>query len=140
MIGLLLNFSCKNRNDEKQVILVDTAHYQNSILTDTTKNIIIPRKSLSNRTNVVPYNGNVSRTHYYRRAPRRTTYYDNRQQVVYRRRGWSHAAKDAVIGGVGGAVVGGVVGHSVGGAAIGGVVGAGGGYIIGRKRDKREGR
>jgi hypothetical protein len=60
-------------------------------------------------------------------------------RTVYRRKGWSHGAKDAVIGGVGGAVAGAIIGKGKG-ALIGGVVGATGGYIIGRSRDKREGR
>ena len=61
--------------------------------------------------------------------------------VSRRRRGWSHAAKDATIGGVGGAVVGAVISKNhVKGAIIGGVLGAGGGYILGRSKDKKEGR
>ena len=51
--------------------------------------------------------------------------------------GWSEAAKDATIGGVGGAVLGGVIGKGAKGAVIGGVLGAAGGYILGRKKDKR---
>lgn len=53
--------------------------------------------------------------------------------------GMSSAAKDAVIGGVGGAVVGGIIGKGKG-AVIGGVIGAGGGYVIGRSKDRRTGR
>lgn len=45
----------------------------------------------------------------------------------------SSQAKGAIIGGAGGAVVGGIVGHGVGGALIGGAIGAGGGYIIGNE-------
>ena len=54
--------------------------------------------------------------------------------------GWSDAAKDATIGGVGGAVIGGVIGKGGKGAVIGGVLGAAGGYILGRKKDKKSGR
>ena len=54
--------------------------------------------------------------------------------------GWSDAAKDATIGGVGGAVIGGVIGKGGKGAVIGGVIGAAGGYILGRKKDRRSGR
>lgn len=50
--------------------------------------------------------------------------------------GWSDAAKDATIGGVGGAVLGGVIGKGAKGAVIGGVLGGVGGYILGRKKDK----
>ena len=52
-------------------------------------------------------------------------------------KGWSNAAKDAVIGGVGGAVVGAVISKKKGtGAVIGGILGAAGGYILGKKKDK----
>ena len=54
--------------------------------------------------------------------------------------GWSQAAKTATIGGVGGAVIGGVIGKGAKGAAIGGVIGAAGGYILGRKADRKSGR
>lgn len=54
--------------------------------------------------------------------------------------GWSEAAKKATIGGVGGAVIGGVIGKNAKGAAIGGVIGAAGGYILGRKQDRKSGR
>jgi len=45
----------------------------------------------------------------------------------------SGQAKGAIIGGAGGAVAGGIIGHGVGGALIGGAIGAGGGYIIGNE-------
>ena len=54
--------------------------------------------------------------------------------------GWSEAAKTATIGGVGGAVIGGVIGKGGKGAVIGGVIGAAGGYILGRKKDRKSGR
>mgnify|MGYP006331840599 CR=1 FL=1 len=55
-----------------------------------------------------------------------------------KKKGWSNAAKGAVIGGVGGAVAGAVInGKNRGkGAVIGGVIGAAGGYILGKKKDK----
>lgn len=49
------------------------------------------------------------------------------------RRKMSGQAKGAIIGGAGGAVAGGIIGHGVGGALIGGAIGAGGGYIIGNE-------
>ena len=75
----------------------------------------------------------------------------NKERVVYtnssnhaaqveQKKGMSRSAKYAIIGGAGGAVIGGVATKSVKGAVIGGVVGAGGGYIIGRKKDKKTGR
>lgn len=45
----------------------------------------------------------------------------------------SGQAKGALIGGAGGAVAGGLIGHGVKGALIGGAIGAGGGYIIGNE-------
>lgn len=61
--------------------------------------------------------------------------------VPARKRGWSKAAKGAVIGGASGAVVGAVVSKKKGkGAIIGGALGALGGYVIGRGADKRDGR
>lgn len=57
------------------------------------------------------------------------------------KKGWSNKAKGAVIGGVGGAVVGAAVSKKKGkGAIIGGVVGAAGGYIIGNEKDKKQKR
>ena len=53
--------------------------------------------------------------------------------------GWSKAAKGAVIGGAGGAVVGAILSKKKGkGAVIGGIIGAAGGYILGRKKDKAD--
>jgi hypothetical protein len=52
--------------------------------------------------------------------------------------GMSKAAQGAIIGGVGGAVGGAVIGKSGKGAVIGGVIGAAGGYILGRKKDKKD--
>ncbi|MDP3469120.1 MAG: glycine zipper domain-containing protein [Daejeonella sp.] len=57
------------------------------------------------------------------------------------KKGWSSAAKGAVIGGVIGAGTGIIVDKKDGrGAAIGGAVGAGTGYVIGREQDKKSGR
>ena len=59
-----------------------------------------------------------------------------------RKKGWSKAAKGAVIGGVGGAVAGAVINkrnRAVGGV-VGGIIGAGVGYGIGRGMDKKDGR
>lgn len=57
-----------------------------------------------------------------------------------KKKGWSDAAKGAVIGGAAGAIGGAVInGKNRGkGAVIGAVIGAAGGYVIGRKRDKNK--
>jgi uncharacterized protein YcfJ len=54
------------------------------------------------------------------------------------KQGISKQGKGAIIGGAGGAVVGGLIGHNVGGALIGGAIGAGGGYVIGNEARRRE--
>lgn len=58
------------------------------------------------------------------------------------KKGWSKAAKYGVIGGGGGAVLGAVINkrNRVAGGVIGGVVGGGIGYLLGRHKDKQEGR
>jgi uncharacterized protein YcfJ len=50
----------------------------------------------------------------------------------------SDQGRGAIIGGAGGAVAGGIIGHGVKGALIGGAIGAGGGYIIGNEHRKHE--
>ena len=64
------------------------------------------------------------------------------QNAAKAKKGWSKAAKGAVIGGAGGAVAGAVINkrNRAAGAVIGGVIGAGGGYVIGRSMDKKDGR
>lgn len=59
-----------------------------------------------------------------------------------RKKGWSSAAKGAVIGGVAGAAGGAIINkkNRALGGVIGGVLGAGAGYGIGRGIDKRNGR
>lgn len=61
--------------------------------------------------------------------------------TTQQKKGWSKAAKGAAIGAGTGALVGVAVSDKKGkGAIIGGVVGAGAGYLIGRDRDKKDGR
>jgi len=61
--------------------------------------------------------------------------------TVSQKQGWSKAAKGAVIGGAGGALVGGAVStNKPAGAIIGGAIGAGTGYLIGHGEDKKDGR
>lgn len=62
--------------------------------------------------------------------------------TVARKRGWSSAAKGAVIGGVAGAAGGAIINkrNRALGGVVGGVLGAGVGYGIGRGIDKRNGR
>lgn len=78
---------------------------------------------------------------------RRATVYSSQSTsshtaTVSKKKGWSHGAKDAVIGGVGGAVIGAIADKNNRGAGgvIGGVVGAAAGYGIGHHKDKKQGR
>lgn len=58
-----------------------------------------------------------------------------------KKKGWSSAAKGAVIGAGAGALGGVIIDKKKGrGAIIGGVVGAGTGYLIGRGQDRKSGR
>jgi hypothetical protein len=58
------------------------------------------------------------------------------------KKGWSKAAKATAIGAGTGAVLGAVINkkNRAVGAVIGGVIGGGGGYVIGRGMDKKDGR
>ncbi|HEY8689107.1 MAG TPA: glycine zipper domain-containing protein [Chitinophagaceae bacterium] len=142
--------ACNSKSDldsKKDVILVDTTGmYKSNIMTDTgsiittttltnpNKNAAVANGQNTNTNTTTRNNRNVSRS-------TASTNNNTSTTTVRRRRGWSHAAKDATIGGVGGAVLGAVISRNkVQGAIIGGVVGAGGGYIIGRSKDKKEGR
>lgn len=83
----------------------------------------------------------------YASSPRRTyvkgvseTYTYSQPQPA-RKKGWSSAAKGAVIGAGAGAVTGILVDKKdARGAIIGGVLGAGTGYVIGRSKDRKSGR
>lgn len=58
-----------------------------------------------------------------------------------KKKGWSKAAKGAVIGAGTGAAAGAIISKKKGkGAIIGGIIGATGGYIIGKGKDKKDGR
>ena len=61
------------------------------------------------------------------------------EPVKEEKKGWSNAAKNATIGGAGGAVLGAIISKKkVKGAVIGGIIGAAGGYILGKKKDKAQ--
>ncbi|RYF85140.1 MAG: hypothetical protein EON98_07395 [Chitinophagaceae bacterium] len=61
-------------------------------------------------------------------------------QPTAKKEGWSKAAKGAVIGGAGGAVLGAIINkkNPAVGAAIGGVLGGAVGYGIGKNKDKKD--
>jgi len=65
----------------------------------------------------------------------------NEAPAPAKKKGWSSAAKGAVIGAGAGALGGVLIDKKDGrGAIIGGVVGAGAGYLIGRDKDRKSGR
>ncbi|MBC7850026.1 MAG: glycine zipper 2TM domain-containing protein [Chitinophagaceae bacterium] len=69
-----------------------------------------------------------------------STSYPAKAKEEVKKKGWSKAAKGAVIGGASGAVLGGVIykKNRALGAVIGGVVGAAGGFGIGKHLDKKD--
>jgi hypothetical protein len=75
-------------------------------------------------------------------SPKMVSETQNSAKTATQKKGWSKAAKATAIGAGAGAVLGAVV-HKRNralGAVIGGVVGGGGGYVIGRSMDKKDGR
>jgi hypothetical protein len=92
------------------------------------------RTSTARRTSNRTYSSGSATT-----APSTASYPVEQPQ---QKKGWSKAAKGAVIGGAGGAILGGVISKNnrALGAVIGGVVGGGVGYGIGRSQDKKDGR
>lgn len=85
-----------------------------------------------------------------RTTAKRTTSYQSPKMVsetqnaakTTQKKGWSKAAKGTAIGAGAGAVLGAVINkrNRAVGAVIGGVIGGGGGYVIGRTMDKKDGR
>ena len=75
-------------------------------------------------------------------SPRMVSESQNSAKTATRKKGWSKAAKGTAIGAGTGAVLGAVINkrNRVAGAVIGGVIGGGGGYVIGRSMDKKDGR
>ena len=60
---------------------------------------------------------------------------------VAKNKGWSKAAKGTAIGAGSGAVLGAIISKKKGtGAVVGGIIGAAGGYVLGKKQDKKDGR
>ncbi len=85
-----------------------------------------------------------------RTVAKRTTSYQSPKMVsesqnaakTTTKKGWSKAAKATAIGAGAGAVLGAVINkkNRALGAVIGGVIGGGGGYVLGRGMDKKDGR
>ena len=148
-LAVMVGFAaCNSKKSETRDIrlLNDSSAYNNDMYSDT-----------SNMTQAEPVAVPVTRTPR-SVAPRTTTSGTHTKtssstssgsgtstqttQTTTRKKGWSSAAKGAVIGGGAGAIGGAIISKKkpVQGAIIGGVVGAAGGYIIGKDIDKKKGR
>jgi hypothetical protein len=150
--------ACKSKESEietnKELLLQDASMSNSAYLSDTgmissaamrggtvtaapTNNITstpAPRRSTSTRRSSGTYSNSSSSGAGTSTASTGTT------TTAPEKKGISKAAKGAIIGGVGGAVAGAVIGKGGKGAVIGGVVGAAGGYILGRSKDRKDGR
>src|SRR5688572_24488916 len=75
-------------------------------------------------------------------SPKMVSESQNSAKTTTKKKGWSKAAKGTAIGAGAGAVLGAVINkkNRAVGAVIGGVLGGGGGYVIGRTMDKKDGR
>ncbi len=147
--------ACKPKatlNTDKEVVsLTDSSFYNSSYLSDTgavadPDAFINSGGVVSGKSTVPDAKSNTVRRTNTRSSNNSGTYNGGggggtaSAPATTQKRGISKAAKGAIIGGVGGAVAGAVIGKNAKGAGIGAVVGAAGGYIIGRSKDRRDGR
>lgn len=148
--------ACQSKTDldtNKDVILVDTTGmYKSNIMTDTgsvietstltkgNQNTAVANRRVTN-TNRASTSNNNNRGSGTASTSNTSNTNSGQTTATTRKKGWSKAARNATIGGVGGAVTGAIISkNKVKGAVIGGVIGAAGGYILGRSKDKKEGR
>jgi hypothetical protein len=153
----LIFVACKSKNEtNKDIVGIDSAaYYKNNMMADTaktealapgtTKRVVETRNPDGTITTVTTTSNNktssATKTGTARTSTVASTGTGSTTTTTTAKKGWSSRAKGAVIGGVGGAVVGAAVSKKKGkGAVIGGVVGAAGGYIIGNEKDKKDGR
>lgn len=139
--------ACNSKNSDTRDIqlMSDSSAYTNDMYSDTsTMEVATEPVTASPRLHSV---APIRRTSTTRTTTSNTSPVNNgtqttTTQTTTRKRGWSSAAKGAVIGGGVGAIGGAIISKRkpVQGAIIGGVAGAAGGYIIGRDIDKKKGR
>lgn len=147
--------ACNSKSDldtNKDLILTDTSGmYKSNMMTDTGSVIETTTLTTGNQNTAVANRRTTNTNRATTTAPRTTaststsnngsTANTGTTTTTTQKKGWSKAAKNATIGGVGGAVTGAIISkNKVKGAIIGGVIGAAGGYILGRSKDKKEGR
>ena len=159
LIAAIVFASCKGKDsslqtDKNIVILTDTSKAAGSYLSDTgmakmpvaaAPVYVAPaptKRTTSTRKRSSTTYGNANNSNNNNNSSANDGSNSNNGSTTTtttRKKGWSKTAKGAVIGGVGGAVAGAVIGKGKG-AVIGGVLGAAGGAIIGRSKDKKDGR
>ncbi len=137
--------ACNNDSPDlktNKVMLTDTtANYENNGTSDTAKSMHHITKSVNRHDNERTEPTNSSSTSGNNSASTSKENTSATSTTTTQKKGWSHKAKDAVIGGAVGAVGGAIISKKKGkGAIIGGIAGAAGGYIIGNAKDKKEGR
>ncbi len=142
--------ACNNKKTETRDIqlMSDSGAYNNDMYSDTSSSMEIVANPVSkSRTprSVVPKTratSNSNSTNSSNASAANTTTTQTTAETTTKKKGWSSAAKGAVIGAGAGAIGGAIIGKKkpVKGAVIGGVVGAAGGYIIGKDIDKKKGR
>lgn len=139
--------ACNSKNSDTRDIqlMSDSSAYTNDMYSDTsTMEVATEPVTASPRPHSV---APIRRTSTTRTTTSNTSPVNNgtqttTTQTTTRKRGWSSAAKGAVIGGGVGAIGGAIISKKkpVQGAIIGGVAGAAGGYIIGKDIDKKNHR
>ena len=146
---------CNNGPGTIAVNKKDTIHIKDTVVViDTVK---MPVYSQNTETRPVNPVENVSQHQHYKKVHHRYKNVNNTAAYSHSdpaevvpgsadekpvKKGWSAAAKDATIGGAVGAAAGAIIDKksSVTGGIIGSIIGAGGGYLIGRSRDRKTGR
>ncbi|MEO6639252.1 MAG: YMGG-like glycine zipper-containing protein [Ginsengibacter sp.] len=139
--------ACKNKQEDARNIqfISDSSAYNNDLYSDTS-NMEIATEAVP--VSVKPHSVTSSKatsttTSTTNTTPASTTgTQSTTTQTTTAKKGWSSAAKGAVIGGGVGAIGGAIISKKkpVKGAIIGGVAGAAGGYIIGKDIDKKKNR
>ncbi len=129
--SLFILAACKNNQSQVPAAGTDTTgfaqfqQWKNSMAAEQTNQAMARKQSTAGKTTTGTMNSSTT----------------NEAKVV-KKKGWSKAAKYAVIGTAAGAVTGAIINKKspVKGAVIGGIILGGGGYIFGRSKDKKEGR
>ncbi len=140
--------ACKSKDTSttnKDLLMLTDSSNASSYLTDTGVTVnaavvpVTPAPQVIEKTTIIyrdnPRSGSANNSN-----NNTSTGTSSSTTTAPQRDGISKAAKGAIIGGVGGAIGGAVIGKNAKGAAVGAAVGAAGGYIIGRSKDKKDGR